>query len=152
MTTTLTRAAYAAHRLAQGLRGTTARSVGRALASGRIHAEAGGGIDPTRADREWAATTRLRADAPARLHPCHAVMRELIGRLVRIERCHDAVLEETVKHGPDDYHTKAWPALDQEWEKMADALERLDRELTAAIPLEGLADNAGRPARRYQST
>jgi len=62
MTTPMSQAGYAAHRKARGLRGTTARSVRRALAAGRIHAERGGGIDPARADAEWAESTRLRVD------------------------------------------------------------------------------------------
>src|SRR6266536_1305824 len=97
----LTQAAYAAHRKAQGLRGTSSRAVRRALAAGRIHSERGGGIDPERADLEWGATTRLRIDSTkaqrALMHPCHAASWDLTTLLLRIEKCINAILKETVK-------------------------------------------------------
>jgi hypothetical protein len=114
--------------------------VRRALASGRIHAAQGGGIDPAVADQQWADTTRIRIDGrtaagkPVLAHPCFAASWDLNLLLVRIEKRVHAVLMETVKRAPD-YPTTAWPRLDREWNKLPDALERLQIELKRAVPL-----------------
>jgi hypothetical protein len=57
MKTKLSSRGYAQHRKALGLPGTTHKAVQRALADGRIHADAEGLIDPGVADREWHANT-----------------------------------------------------------------------------------------------
>lgn len=49
--------AYAAHRKALGLPGTSPTSVQKALKDGRIHKNAGGKIDPDTADLEWTRNT-----------------------------------------------------------------------------------------------
>lgn len=49
--------AYAQHRAAQGLPGTSHTAVRKAIQSGRITAEGDGTIDPARADAQWAGQT-----------------------------------------------------------------------------------------------
>lgn len=53
----LSRRAYAAHRKAKGLTGTTDTAVRKALKDGRIALEADGSIDPAKADAQWDRTT-----------------------------------------------------------------------------------------------
>lgn len=60
MTQLLSLRAYARHRKAQGLTGTTDGAVRKALATGRITAAADGRVDPEQADRAWAASTAPR--------------------------------------------------------------------------------------------
>lgn len=65
---------YAAHRRARGLTGGTHEAVRKAIATGRIIADADGRIDPDRADAAWAAFTRFRIDHLPRLQS-HAAER-----------------------------------------------------------------------------
>lgn len=69
----LTRRAYARHRKGKGLPGGSLQAVQRALERGRIHLEADGGIDPIRADREWADNTDL-SEAPAAVLAQHVAV------------------------------------------------------------------------------
>ncbi|MCA3459333.1 MAG: hypothetical protein IOD03_19310 [Methylocystis sp.] len=64
--TGVSRRQYAAHR------GVSHTAVAKALATGRITAEADGSIDPVKADRQWDAATD-----PAKQRGIHALNRPL---------------------------------------------------------------------------
>lgn len=60
----LSRRAYAAHRGALGLTGSTDAAVRKAIQTGRITLEPDGTIDPVKADRQWSERTAERNTAP----------------------------------------------------------------------------------------
>ncbi len=102
--------AYARHRRAAGLEGGTLAAVQKAIGTGRIEAEPGGGIDPVKADRAWAERTEphIFADSPA-------------ARRRREARPVSATRDEWT---PD-------PALAEAWRRRLAELRRFDHECAA---------------------
>lgn len=109
-------------------------------------------IDPETATSEWRANTRPRVGAtsawgeavapapPLPLHPCTVAYVELVRLIVGIEKRLDALLKQLVRLIPDAPDTK-WAAVHAEWEKLPDALGRLEGELRRAVPLFAAHDD-----------
>lgn len=98
--------------------------------------------DPAMAWSEWKAHTRVRigidsqahrGPEPRVIHPAVAAYFDLQALILQIEKRLDVHLKFLVKQIPAAPDT-TWAAVHEEWEKLPDALERLQNELKA-VPL-----------------